>query len=83
MVSAGFLAVVLLLLCFIAIGLVYIAYPQIMFKVYNFPTGASGNHLTEAGEKAYKRQGIGTILLGLFLLFAFIFIYIYIYSTYS
>ena len=79
MVSAGFLAVVLLLSCFIAIGLVYIAYPQIMFKVYNFPAGAGGDHLTEAGEKAYKRQGIMTILLGLFLLFAFIFIY----STYS
>ena len=79
MISAGFLAVVLLLLCFVAIGVLYIAYPQKMFKVYNFPTGASGDHLTEAGEKAYKRQGIGTILLGLFLLFAFIFIY----TTYS
>ena len=79
MISAGVLAVVLLLLCFIVIGVLYIAYPQIMFRVYNFPTGARGDHLTEAGENAYKRQGIGTILLGLFLLFAFIFIY----STYS
>jgi hypothetical protein len=79
MVSAGFLAVVLLSFWFIAIGLVYIARPQIMFKVYNFPTGAGGDHLTEAGERAYKRQGIGIILLGLFLIFASIFIY----STYS
>jgi hypothetical protein len=79
MVSAGFLAVVLLSLWFIAIGLVYIARPQIMFKVYNFPTGADGDPLTEDGERAYKRQGIGAILLGLFLLFASIFIY----STYS
>ena len=79
MVSAGFLAVVLLSLWFIAIGLVYLARPQIMFKVYNFPTGAGGDHLTEAGERAYKRQGIGIILLGLFLIFASIFIY----STYS
>jgi len=79
MVSAGFLSVVLLILCFVLIGIAYIAYPQLMFKVYNFPTGAGGDHLTEAGEKAYKRQGIGTILLGLFLLFAFIFIY----TTYS
>jgi hypothetical protein len=79
MVSAGFLAVVLLSFWFIAIGLVYIARPQIMFKVYNFPTGAAGDHLTEAGERAYKRQGIGIILLGLFLIFSSIFIY----STYS
>jgi len=79
MVSAGFVAVVLLLFCFVAIGLVYIAYPQKMFKVYNFPTGGDGDHLTEAGERAYKRQGIGIILLGLFLIFASIFIY----STYS
>jgi hypothetical protein len=79
MVSAGFLTIVLLLMCFIAIGLLYIAYPQTMFKVYNFPTGAGGDHLTDEGERAYKRQGIGTILLGLFLLFSFIFIY----TTYS
>ena len=79
MVSAGLMAVVLLVLCFVAIGLLYIVYPQKMFKVYNFPTGGGGDHLTEDGEEAYKRQGIGTILLGLFLLFAFIFIY----TTYS
>ena len=79
MVSPGLLAVILLSLWFIAIGLLYIAYPQRMFKVYNFPTGGGGDHLTEAGERAYKRQGIGIILLGLFLTFSSIFIY----STYS
>ena len=79
MISAGVLAVILLSLWFIAIGVLYIAYPQIMFKVYNFPTGGGGDHLTEEGERVYKRQGIGIILLGLFLIFSSIFIY----TTYS
>lgn len=75
MISTGFIIILLMLVAYSSIGVVYLLRPQLMFRIYNFPTGGSGDHLTEDGVRAYKRQGYGIIGTGLFLLVAFLYLF--------
>ena len=72
MVPAGYAVVVALCLGIAGIGLLYVTRPQLMFRVYNGPTGGSGDHLTADGVRAYKRRGLVVVLLGAFALVMFL-----------
>lgn len=75
MASTGFIAISLMLVAYSSIGVVYLLRPQLMFRIYHFPTESSGDHLTEDGVRAYKRYGYGIIGTGIFLIVAFLYLF--------
>lgn len=75
MITTGLFIILFMLVIYIFVGVVYIRWPQLMFRVFNYPTGSSGNHLTENGVRAYRRQGYGIIGTGLLLLVAFLYFF--------
>lgn len=75
MLPAGFILILLMLVGFSCIGIAHILRPQVMFKVYHSPIGASGDYLTENGIRAYKRRGYGIFGIAIILLFTFLYLY--------
>lgn len=56
------ITVVIAFLLWIALGIAFIRWPQIMFRVRHFPFHPSGDGLTEGGEQSYI--WIGRLIVG-------------------